>query len=151
MTDRAPLAPAPRPGPDAAGREAPDDRTAPPHRPPQPLTERARHALAELRRDGIDAAFIAERFPHVLNRVGERWDAPIDVLAQIGDLIVDRRGGRRGFPDEALALILALQRHTVRRIVAAAGLPGRPATDGFGARGCTPCSRSTCGCSRWNC
>lgn len=142
MTDPAPLAPDQRPRPDPARRETSDDRAAAPDRPLQTLSARARHALAELRRDGIDAAFIAERFPHVLNRMGERWDAPIDVLEQISDLLVDRRGGRRGFPEEALALILALQRHTVRRIVVAAGLPGRPATDGSGPGGCAPFSPS---------
>jgi hypothetical protein len=142
MTDRAPLDPVHRPTPDGARRGTPDDGEAPSHVPPQPLSRQARHALAELRRDGIDAAFIAERFPHVLYRVGERWDAPIDVLEQIGELLVDRRGGRRGFPDEALSLILALQRHTVRRIVVAAGLPGRPATGGFGPGTRTPLSPS---------
>lgn len=122
-----PAADIPHPPSRAAGAAGARDRRQ--DRTQQALTERSLRTLELLRQDGIDATFIAERFPHVLNRVSEVWDTPTSVLSLLGDLLVDRRGGRRGFPDDALALILALRRHTVRRIVASAGLQWPPAVD----------------------
>lgn len=145
MNDPEPRFPDTRPMRDSRQRAAnAADARASTHyrrRPPPPLSPAAKQALAEMRRGGIDAAPIAARFPHVLNRLAERWDAPIDMLQLIGDLLVDRRGGRQGFPEEVLALIVALQRHTVRRVVVAAGLPP-PRGAGLSPGTCTPSSPS---------
>lgn len=128
------------PGPH--GLAAPTDANASRRdRSPQVLSERSLATLAELQRDGIAAAILAERFPHVVNRMSDRWDTPTRLLEEIGELLVDRRGGRRGFPEEALGIILAIRRHTVRRIVAAAGLPP-PDGAGLSPGRCTPSSPS---------
>lgn len=58
----------------------------------------------------------------MLNRLSAVWGSPNAVFALIGDLLIDRRGGRRGFPEEALYELLTLRRLCVRRIVASAGL-----------------------------
>jgi hypothetical protein len=136
--DEDPRGPRPTPGPGTPSdprRGAPEaDAPAPRQRTPEALTQRSRRALAELRRGGIPAEVLAERFPHVLNRLGEAWETPTAVLESIGELLVDRRGGRMGFPPEALNAILAVRRHCVRRIVAAAGLQAPPAA-GLGQDG----------------
>jgi hypothetical protein len=89
---------------------------------PEPLTDRSLSMLRTLRDDPLSVDILAERFPHVLNRLSAVWGSPNEVFALIGDLLIDQRGGRRGFPEEALYELLALRRMCVRRIVASAGL-----------------------------
>lgn len=112
-----------------------------PVRSAQALSGRALRALAALQGDGIDATLIAERFPYVLNLLGDVWSAPTEVLERIRDLLVDPRGERRTYPDDVFALVLALQRHTVRRIVASARLQTPPPVDPNPGR-CPPSSPS---------
>jgi hypothetical protein len=89
---------------------------------PEPLTARSLSVLGSLRDDDMCVDILAERFPHVLNRLSAVWDSPNAVFALIGELLIDRRGGRRGFPEAALYELLALRRLCVRRIVVSTGL-----------------------------
>ena len=76
----------------------------------------------ELRGEGIDLRSLEDRFPHVLNRVSAEWDTPKAALEVLQSLLFDQRGGRQGFPDDALAALLTLRRRCVERIAIAAGL-----------------------------
>jgi len=38
------------------------------------------------------------RYPRVANRIAWHWADPVQAGQLIGELLVDRRGGRRGFP-----------------------------------------------------
>jgi hypothetical protein len=84
-------------------------------------TLRSMQLTTEFRGEGIDLRSLEDRFPHVLNRLSAEWDTPRAALEVIESLLFDRRGGRQGFPDDALAALLALRRCCVERIAAAAG------------------------------
>lgn len=86
------------------------------------LTLRSMRLTTELRGEGIDLRSLEDRFPHVLNRVSAEWDTPRAALEVLEALLFDQRGGRQGFPDDALAALLALHRCCVERIAKAAGL-----------------------------
>lgn len=59
---------------------------------------------------GLSVREVAMRFPHVLNRVADAWGDPAAVTEVVADLMVDRRGGRRGFPPDALEELHALRK-----------------------------------------
>ena len=105
-----------------------------PARAPRPrLTLDAHRLVIALHRAGVPIPTLAKRFPHVVNGLASRWDTPIEVLdAFDGDLLADRRGGRRGFPADALAELLLLRRHALRRATARLGDPPQDAGDGDG-------------------
>ena len=71
---------------------------------------------------GVSVKTVATRFPHVLNRVGAAWGDPATVSEVLQDLLVDRRGGRRGFPPEAFEELQAL--YAVCATHAASATPG---------------------------
>jgi hypothetical protein len=52
---------------------------------------------------------LAEQFPRLANLIASNWNNPNDCCAFIASLLVDQRGGRRGFPGEVLQDI-----HTLR-------------------------------------
>lgn len=108
-----------------------------PARAPRPrLTLDAHRLVIALHRAGVPIPTLAKRFPHVVNGLASRWDAPIEVLdAFDGDLLADRRGGRRGFPADALAELLLLRRHAMRRAKARLGDRPPHAGDGPGPDG----------------
>lgn len=74
--------------------------------------------MIALHRSGLPVPTLAKRFPHVVNRLAACWTAPFDVIDLLDELLLDRRGGRRGFPADALAELLALRRATMRRATA---------------------------------
>jgi hypothetical protein len=51
---------------------------------------------------------LAQRYPHVVNKLTIMWGDRQLVEDYFADLIVDHRGGRRGFPSEVTAEILRL-------------------------------------------
>ncbi len=83
----------------------------------QPLSDDTVHLLTSIREAGLDVPVLAERFPHVLNGLSIVWDTPAAALKTLGELMADRRGDRRGYPEDALAELLALRRYLVTRIV----------------------------------
>jgi DNA-directed RNA polymerase subunit N (RpoN/RPB10) len=88
----------------------------------EPLSIQAQRVMTELRADEAAVGVLADRFPHVLNRLAASWGSPTETLAVISELLVDRRGNRHGFPREALDELLLLQRYCVTRMVASSGL-----------------------------
>ena len=54
---------------------------------------------------------LASRYPHVINRMALLWGKRDLVDLYFDDLMVDRRGGRQGFPREVSQEILALHGH----------------------------------------
>lgn len=85
-------------------------------------TLRSMRLTTEFRGEGIDLRSLEDRFPHVLNRVSAEWDTPTAALEVLESMLFDQRGGRQGFPDDAVAALLALHRRCVERIARAAGL-----------------------------
>jgi hypothetical protein len=45
---------------------------------------------------------LAERFPRLANLIALNWNSPSDCCAFIASLMLDQRGGRRGFPYDVL-------------------------------------------------
>lgn len=88
----------------------------------EPLSSQARGVAATLRADETSIEVLADRFPHVLNRLAATWGTPTEALALIDELLVDRRGNRHGFPRDALDELLRLQRCCVTRMVTPSGL-----------------------------
>lgn len=54
---------------------------------------------------------LASRFPHIVNRMALLWGKRDLVERYFDDLLVDRRGGRQGFPREVSQELLALHGH----------------------------------------
>jgi hypothetical protein len=131
-TARAPAASAPAPAPAPAPASAPAARsgaapapTAPKEdgsdrwgrRPPQRLTIASHQLVLDLARSGDPVPGLARRFPHVLNQLSAVWGDLPAAAELIDDLLVDRRGGRRGFPADVLAELLTVRRIAVKRMV----------------------------------
>lgn len=53
---------------------------------------------------------LCDRYPRVANQLAARWDDPRERREAMLDLIIDRRGGRRGFPPDVRLEIEALWR-----------------------------------------
>lgn len=51
------------------------------------------------------------RFPRISNQIAEAWADPRSCLHLLGSLLMDQRGGRRGFPLGIAAELTALQDH----------------------------------------
>jgi hypothetical protein len=83
----------------------------------EPLSEQALRVMASLSADEGSVGVLADRFPHVLNRLAEKWGSPNEVLSLIAELLVDRRGNRHGFPREGLDELMLMQRCCVARKV----------------------------------
>ena len=123
-------APTPTPTPTLAPASTPADPTPSPRlaqrwlrSEPPPLSFTALGVAMKLGDAGVSVKTVATRFPHVLNRVGAAWDDPATVSEVMQDLMVDQRGGRRGFPPEALEELKALHVVCATR---AASAPNRP-------------------------
>jgi hypothetical protein len=54
---------------------------------------------------------LARRFPHVANRLAGLWSHSLQCELYFDDLVMDLRGGRRGFPPEVSAEITALREY----------------------------------------
>jgi hypothetical protein len=52
---------------------------------------------------------LATQFPRLANHLAADWSNPNACRAFLYHLLVDRRGGRKGFPDDVLRYILALR------------------------------------------
>lgn len=65
------------------------------------LDLRAKNLLKALP-EQISLDYTAENFPHVVNRMAGVWQDAHLLEQYIGKLMIDDRGGRAGFPFEAL-------------------------------------------------
>jgi len=72
---------------------------------------------------------LADTFPRIANRLALVWRDATLVDKVLDDLLVDKRGGRRGFPAEVSAELLRLhsfhERHRMLPGTAEAAAPGR--------------------------
>jgi hypothetical protein len=77
----------------------------------------------------------ARRFPRILNRFAQNWDAPRMLDELFADLLHDERGNREGFPPAVYMEILQLheyhgwlkRKRAKKRNLAKAALPEAPA------------------------
>lgn len=74
----------------------------------EPLSSVARVWLTSLPA-GLRPAQLCARYPRVANRLALCWPDRGLALRLFDDLLVDRRGGRRGFPAEVKAELVALR------------------------------------------
>jgi hypothetical protein len=51
---------------------------------------------------------IGEAFPRIANALAALWTRPDAFMSYLDDLLIDKRGGRQGFPIDALAELHAL-------------------------------------------
>lgn len=109
---RSEQAPGGRPAPAGPGRRVSRWQRQPPAR----LSMPAHRLIIELKRAGEPIDGLVRRFPHVVNRLAEAWAAPAIVIDLIDDLLVDRRGARRGFPADALAELLLTRQYCAQRL-----------------------------------
>ena len=59
---------------------------------------------------------LAQQFPRIVNRMARFWDSPHMMDQYLTELLVDRRGRRKGFPDKVLEELHALDKfHRARQ------------------------------------
>jgi hypothetical protein len=58
---------------------------------------------------------LMRRYPRIANRLCEGWQDESASLQLLDDLVLDRRGGRMGFPRPVVLELQALQEHLQRR------------------------------------
>lgn len=54
---------------------------------------------------------LASRFPHIVNNLAARWQAPEVCRAYFDEILLDRRGSRRGLPERVAVELAALKNH----------------------------------------
>ncbi len=59
---------------------------------------------------------LACRFPHVMNNIARPWDRPAHLDRYFDDLIIDKRGNRKGFPFAVAVELAVLKNHYQRRV-----------------------------------
>jgi hypothetical protein len=62
----------------------------------------------------------ARRYPRIVNRIGDLWGHCEYTRLNLQGLLFDRRGGRRGFPDDVRQELEALQQYYFENL---SGLP----------------------------
>lgn len=72
-----------------------------PRRAAEPLDNKALWVMKHLPAD-TSLDYTAENFPHIVNRMAALWDDARRLSDYIDKLMIDDRGGRAGFPFEAL-------------------------------------------------
>jgi hypothetical protein len=72
---------------------------------PRTLTWAARLA------PGIQPHALMRRFARIANSLAADWEHPATTYAYLNSLLIDKRPGRKGFPAEIVAELLALRRH----------------------------------------
>jgi len=78
--------------------------------PPEPLTDAAAAWLGTLP-FAVRPRALARQFPRIANRLCELWKRPAQCDPYLKQLIVDERGGRKGFPPEVAAELSTLVAH----------------------------------------
>jgi hypothetical protein len=74
------------------------------------LSSGALHWLAQLPFD-LQPRKLAEKFPRLVNQIAASWSSDFQSAAELDGLIIDRRGGRRGFALEVQAELRLLRKH----------------------------------------
>ena len=81
--------------------------------PAEPLTGNATAWLAELP-ESVRPRQLAIRYARLANRLAEVWAQPAKCERLLDDLMIDRRGGRKGFPLEVATELANLREHYFR-------------------------------------
>ncbi len=66
--------------------------------------------LKQLPPDIVPVA-LASRFPRIVNRISRFWDSPRMMKQCFEELLVHRRPGRQGFPEDVLRELFALEQY----------------------------------------
>lgn len=99
------------PGPrDAPQSDDPARLRQPPSESDRTLNRATLAWLDRLPRDLVPLS-LAMRFPRIVNRMARFWDSPKVIDEYLDELLVDRRGKRKGFPKRVLEELCALARH----------------------------------------
>ncbi len=72
----------------------------------------------------IQPRTLLKQFPRIANIVARSWDDRDSVERYLSDLLIDRRGGRRGFPPDVQLELLTLREY-VAGFSGVARSPGR--------------------------
>ena len=86
------------------------DQRAPENRADRRLSSEAIAWLKTLPRE-VMPYNLATHYPRICNRMVERWKYADLMIPYFDDLLMDRRGGRQGFPITIVSEIAALQAH----------------------------------------
>ncbi len=54
---------------------------------------------------------LLEKYPRIANQIAASWHDPVALSAYFENLLIDRRGGRQGFPPDVQHDLLALNEH----------------------------------------
>lgn len=95
---------------DAEGRQ----RRSPPSPQDQELS-RVSLAWLDLLPARVQPLALCTRYPRIANRLAVCWADPVLTDLVLDDLLIDRRGGRQGFPAAVLADLLMLRELHERR------------------------------------
>ena len=76
----------------------------------EPLKGETFEWLAELPEE-VRPNLLPLRFPRMANAISRRWVDRRACLAYLDDLMIDKRGNRRGFPDEIMEELVALKNY----------------------------------------
>ncbi|NUZ06480.1 hypothetical protein [Piscinibacter koreensis] len=91
-------------------------------RPQERLTSTA-SAWAESLPGRLQPVALCRDYPRVANRIALCWNDPVLAESVFSDLLVDRRGNRRGFPGAVMADLLRLHGLHERRLAVASMPP----------------------------
>jgi tankyrase len=80
------------------------------------MTDAARELAAQLADRGAPLVHTAAGFPHVVDKLAAAWDDPERLREVFDELLIDRRGGRQGFPAQVLQELLALYARCQHRL-----------------------------------
>lgn len=87
-----------------------ESRRSPQNTIAQDLTPNTFKWLASFPKEKRPSA-LALQFPRIANRLAEIWKRPLQCERYLDDLMLDRRGGRQGFPNDVAADIAKLKLH----------------------------------------
>jgi hypothetical protein len=68
---------------------------------------------------------IGKTFPRIANELATLWNRPDEFTAYLKELLVDRRGGRRGFPIAVARELHALRAYYITLHLGSSGVHGR--------------------------
>lgn len=71
--------------------------------------------LAEFEK-GARPEVLARKYPRIANKLAELWKRPTQCERYLDDLLLDNRGGRKGFPPDVAAEITALKMYFITHV-----------------------------------
>jgi hypothetical protein len=90
-------------------------RRAPPNPADKTLSPDVPRWLASLPTDARPS-FLCANFPRIVNRIAACWPDPALAVGMLDQFFIDKRGGRRGFPLQAVCELTGLRKLAIRRM-----------------------------------